>query len=119
MNAYIEMWKKGLRFTGRTRRRDFWLASLVNYVIFLVLSFGAGKSQPADFLVTAYSVAFILPQNAMTMRRLHDSNRSGGWVLLYFVPVIGWIILLIFLLIAGTPGENRFGTDPKAFDSAL
>lgn len=119
MNSYILMWKKGLCFTGRTRRRDFWMASLVSYLIVLVLSFWAGKNQVADLLISIYSLAFIVPQIAMIMRRLHDSNRSGAFFLLSFIPAVGWIILLIFLLLDSTPGENRFGPDPKAFDRKL
>ena len=115
MNSYIMMWKKGLTFTGRTRRKDFWMASLISYLIVLVLSL-VDNNQVTQMLINIYSLAFIVPQIAMIMRRLHDSNHSGAWFLVSFIPVVGWLILLVFLLLDSTSGENRFGSDPKAFD---
>lgn len=116
MRSYILMWKNGLSFTGRTRRRNFWIASLISYIIILILSFGAEQSLAADVLIKIYSVAFIVPEIAMIIRRLHDSNHSGGFFFFIFIPVIGWIILLIYLILDGTSGENRFGQDPRIFD---
>jgi uncharacterized membrane protein YhaH (DUF805 family) len=55
----------------------------------------------------------LLPSIAVTVRRLHDTNRSAWWLLLFFVPVIGDIVLLVFTVFNGTQGENDYGADPK------
>ena len=60
-----------------------------------------------------YAVAMILPSIAVTVRRLHDTDRSGWWYLLVFLPVIGGLVILVFMLLDGTPGSNRFGPSPK------
>lgn len=60
-----------------------------------------------------YLLATLLPNLAVSIRRLHDTDRSGFWVLLNLIPVIGWIVLIIFYCKEGTSGTNRFGNDPK------
>jgi uncharacterized membrane protein YhaH (DUF805 family) len=60
------------------------------------------------------SLALLLPSLAVAVRRLHDIDRTGWWILLWFIPIIGWIILIIWHCTAGTPGPNRFGQDPLA-----
>jgi uncharacterized membrane protein YhaH (DUF805 family) len=63
-----------------------------------------------------YTLAVLLPSIAVTVRRLHDTDRSGWWILLGFIPIIGGIILLVFYVLEGTRGPNRFGPDPKAIE---
>ncbi|MBO9711221.1 MAG: DUF805 domain-containing protein, partial [Caulobacter sp.] len=63
------------------------------------------------FLLVA--LALLIPSLAVSIRRLHDSDKSGLWLLLHFAP-FGGVVLLIFMLLDGTPGSNRFGPDPKA-----
>jgi uncharacterized membrane protein YhaH (DUF805 family) len=65
-------------------------------------------------LLCLYSLAVFIPNLAVSVRRLHDSDRSGWWILIAFVPFIGGIWLLVLYLLSGTPGPNRFGPDPKA-----
>ena len=60
-----------------------------------------------------YSLAVLLPSIAVAVRRLHDTDRSGWWFLIGFVPIVGGIILLVFYVLEGTRGPNRFGPDPK------
>ena|SRR6266498_3581511 len=60
-----------------------------------------------------YSLAVVVPGLAVTIRRLHDTNHSGWWVLINLVPLVGWIWLLIFLVTDSDPGENRYGPNPK------
>ena len=57
--------------------------------------------------------ALLLPSLALCFRRLHDTDRSAWWALLFLIPFIGWLIIIVFNCQAGTPGENRFGPDPK------
>ncbi|MDC6803427.1 DUF805 domain-containing protein, partial [Escherichia coli] len=64
-------------------------------------------------LTTIYSILVFLPWWAVQFRRLHDTDRSAWWALLFLIPFIGWLIIIVFNCQAGTPGENRFGPDPK------
>ena len=64
-------------------------------------------------LTTIYGVLVLLPSWAVLFRRLHDTDRSAWWLLLLLIPIVGWIVILIFNCQSGTPGENRFGPDPK------
>ena len=66
------------------------------------------------FLSTLYYIAVIIPYLAVIFRRLHDTDRSGWWFLIAFIPIVGIIVLLVFLILDGTRGDNRFGADPKA-----
>jgi uncharacterized membrane protein YhaH (DUF805 family) len=59
------------------------------------------------------ALALLIPSWAVLVRRLHDTNRSGWWWLLVFIPIIGWIILIVFLASEGTPGPNRYGPSPS------
>ena len=98
-------------FTGRAARPEYWywvlftvLASVIFAVIEQTASVDGGRALDAIF-----NVATIIPSLAVAARRLHDTDRSGWWQLLVFIPVIGWILLLIWLCQRGTPGSNRFG----------
>ncbi|MFI7026726.1 DUF805 domain-containing protein [Micromonospora sp. NPDC049900] len=60
------------------------------------------------------SVAFLLPSPAVSVRRLHDLGRSGWWLLIGLIPIVGWIVLIVFFVQDGQPGPNRFGPSPKS-----
>ncbi len=105
------------QFTGRAGRSEFWWFQLFIMIISIplyLLSFYAGYSgsQRLALVVTGLGVvmwlAFVLPSIAATIRRLHDTDRSGWWLLLGFVPFVS-LVLLVFLLLPGTPGGNCFG----------
>lgn len=105
------------QFTGRAGRSECWWFQLFIMIISIplyLLSFYAGYSgsQGLALVVTGLGVvmwlAFVLPSIAATIRRLHDTDRSGWWLLLGFVPFVS-LVLLVFLLLPGTPGGNRFG----------
>ena len=64
-------------------------------------------------LTTIYGILVFLPWWAVQFRRLHDTDRSAWWALLFLIPFIGWLIIIVFNCQAGTPGENRFGPDPE------
>ena len=108
-------------FNGRTRRMEYWvfylctsfLTSLVCIVFLFGLHFaGLDIIMPAAIIEILYLLLFL----SITVRRLHDTNRSGWWFLLVFIPFIGQLVFLIFMCLKGTEGENRFGKDPKAED---
>ncbi len=106
-----------VNFTGRAARSEFWywvlfaiLASIAAGLIDLGL-FPGSQISPINTLV---GLALFLPGLAVSVRRLHDLDRSGWWVLLIFIPLIGLIVLIIWNCMRGTPGPNRFGPDPLA-----
>jgi uncharacterized membrane protein YhaH (DUF805 family) len=95
-------------FQGRARRADFWWFVLFYIVAVIVLSMiGQAIGGPAQFLVVLFYLAVIVPYIAAGVRRMHDTNRSGWWLL---VPIAN----IIFAASPGTVGDNRFGPDPKA-----
>ena len=119
MNWYLTVLKKYADFSGRARRIEFWMFSLINLVILVglmlidgVLGFEIGD-EDLGLLSTVYVLAVLIPSLAVNVRRLHDTDRSGWWLLLGFVPLIGDIVLLIFFVLDSTPGDNRFGPNPK------
>jgi uncharacterized membrane protein YhaH (DUF805 family) len=105
-----------VNFSGRAARSEFWF-----WVLFSILvSIAAGIIDFAVFgirdgvspISSLTSLALFLPGLAVSVRRLHDTDRSGWWVLLFLIPLIGAIVLLIWYCSRGTPGPNRFGPDP-------
>ncbi|MXW06213.1 MAG: DUF805 domain-containing protein [Gemmatimonadetes bacterium] len=122
MHWYIDVLKKYAVFEGRARRKEYWLFFLFSVVIvtiltvideFMGLKFELG-GENLGFLSTLYYLGIAIPYLAVIVRRLHDTDRSGWWILISLIPLIGGIILLVFTIIEGTKGENRFGPDPKA-----
>ncbi|MEE4276420.1 MAG: DUF805 domain-containing protein [Thermoleophilia bacterium] len=123
MNWYIEVLKKYAVFDGRARRKEFWFFVLFNIIISAVLAIvdnvigsSVGDAN-VGFLGGIYSLAVLIPSIAVTVRRLHDTERSGWWILLSFVP-FGVIVVLVFALIEGTAGPNKYGEDPKGRSAA-
>ncbi len=103
-------------FSGRAQRSAFWL-----WVLFAILaSVACGIIDGAIFgfdeankpLSGLFGLATFLPGLAVTVRRLHDTGRSGWWVLLWFIPLIGWIILIIWYCQPGETGNNQYGPNP-------
>ena len=119
MNWYIAVLKKYAVFTGRARRSEYWFFILFNVIISLVLGFidgflGLGDPEAGVGLLSViYGLAVLIPSIAVGVRRLHDTDRSGWWLLISLIPLIGGIVLLVFIVLDGTPGENRFGPNPK------
>ena len=125
--------KRYADFTGRSRPKEYWMFVLFVAVAMVLLTFvdaalGLGTSEryansgPMGFavgfnnsggLLTAiFALGVLVPGIAVGVRRLHDTDRSGWWLLIGLIPVIGTIVLLVFLISGGTRGTNRFGPDP-------
>lgn len=117
--------KRYADFSGRSRRKEYWmfvlgymLAAIVLGIIGVTLR-GFPNGQPSGggsvmmILLGVLVLALIIPSLAVQVRRFHDQDKSGWFVLLNFVPYIGGIIVLVFMCLEGTRGENRFGSDPK------
>ncbi|MBR2939831.1 MAG: DUF805 domain-containing protein [Kiritimatiellae bacterium] len=113
MNWYLGCWKKYAEFSGRARRQEFWMFLLFNSLAGVVLGVVDGILGTNGGLGGLYSLAVLIPFLAVSVRRLHDTDRSGWWILVNIIPLIGAIILLVFLCSDSKPGENRFGANPK------
>jgi len=119
MNWYLEVLKKYAEFSGRARRKEYWYFFLFNIivsVVLMVIDVGTGSFDEQigmGFLSGIYTLAVLIPSIAVSIRRLHDTNRSGWWLLIAVIPIIGGIVLIIFMVQDGTSGENQHGSDPK------
>ena len=127
MNWYLEVIKNNYaNFSGRARRKEYWMFALVNTIIITILyailissidmNTGemSGLGSIIGIVLGIYSLAIIVPSLAVTIRRFHDQDKSGWMFLLAFIPAIGGLIVFVFMCLEGTKGDNRFGPDPKA-----
>ncbi|MFF5563887.1 DUF805 domain-containing protein [Streptomyces sp. NPDC012623] len=113
MNWYLDVLKKYAVFSGRARRKEYWMFVLINFVITVALGI-IGNVIGADGVLNGiYSLAVLIPGLAVAVRRLHDTGRSGWWLLIGLVPLVGFIILIVFLAIEGERGANAHGENPK------
>lgn len=116
MNWYLTALQNYADFDGRARRREYWFFVLFNFLIaiglecFAVLFHQSGVS----VLGALYSLAVLIPSIAVSVRRLHDTSRRGWWLLIGVVPILGAIVLLVFMVQDSQPGENAFGPNPKS-----
>jgi uncharacterized membrane protein YhaH (DUF805 family) len=115
MKWYVDVLKKYAVFEGRASRMEYWMFVLFNVLITIILEYidrmitGHG-ALPLEGL---YSLAVFIPALAVQFRRLHDTDRSGWSILWMLLPVVGWIILLVFLATDSHPGTNVYGPSPK------
>jgi uncharacterized membrane protein YhaH (DUF805 family) len=122
MKWYLKALRQYADFTGRARRKEYWMFTLVSVIISFVLRFLDGVLHPdgnvgllsIGLLEGLYSLAVFLPSVAVSVRRLHDTGRSGWWQLIGIIPVIGWIVIIVFLATDGERQPNAYGPDPKA-----
>lgn len=118
MNWYLEVLSKYAVFSGRARRMEYWMFVLFNFIAFVILGVLDALIGTAGVLGGLYALAVLVPSLAVGVRRLHDTERTGWWLLIGLVPVVGVIVLLIFMLLEGTSGDNQYGVDPKALAAA-
>ncbi len=120
MEWYLKVLKNYVGFSGRARRKEYWMFTLFNVIaLFAALMLDkllglASEQYGFGPIYSLYALAVFLPGIAVSIRRLHDTDRSGWWLLLSLIPLLGAIVLLVFMLIEGTQGSNRFGADPKS-----
>ncbi|MEN9409047.1 MAG: hypothetical protein RL216_1021 [Pseudomonadota bacterium] len=121
IDAVKAVFSKYATFEGRARRSEYWWFVLFNLIVSIILeaAFGGGHGMGeggmmmgGNLVSTLWSLATLLPAIAVGARRLHDIDRTGWWLLLWFIPLIGWIALIVFFASRGTAGPNRFGNDP-------
>ena len=112
MSWYLGVLKKYAVFEGRARRKEYWMFFLFNIIIAMVLGaiegiLGIAADSSASIFGSIYQLAVFVPSLAVSVRRMHDTDHSGWWLL---VPIVN----LIFVLSDGTKGDNKYGPDPKA-----
>ena len=119
MKWYLDVLKKYAVFTGRARRKEYWMFTLFQ-IIFLVIAMGidaitglSAQGSPVGVFYMLYVLGTIIPSLAVVVRRLHDINKSGWMYFVILIPFIGSIWLLILMLTEGTQGDNNYGPDPK------
>jgi uncharacterized membrane protein YhaH (DUF805 family) len=126
-NAFLDVLKnKYAAFDGRARRREYWSFYVVIFLVIFVamlvdqyvvnpnfLNMTPEEAKGGGLLTAISGLALMVPHIAVTIRRLHDTDRSGWWALLALIPIAN-IALLVFMFTQGTVGSNRFGPDPKA-----
>ena len=132
MTAVETVYSKYATFSGRARRAELWWFVLFSFIVNLVLSFidsalfgtvvESGSLSGGDFsyqsqtdtpiLSGIFGLASLIPSIAVGVRRLHDINKSGWWILISLIPVVGFIIMIVWYATGGDKGANRFGPDP-------
>jgi len=119
MKWYLKALKQYADFNGRARRKEYWMFYLF-YTISVILAVILDNLLNLNFgntgtglIYVLYNIAIFLPVTAVTVRRLHDVGKSGWMIFILLIPIIGAIWLLILLLTQGTPGENKYGINPK------
>lgn len=118
--------KRYAEFSGRSRRKEYWMFVLFQILLLvplmlLAIALGGTSDDPSDPLsggltlavLGIYFLVFLIPGLAVQVRRFHDQDKSGWFILLGFIPYIGGLILFVFMCLEGTRGPNRFGPDPK------
>ncbi len=118
MNWYLEVLKKYAEFDGRARRKEYWYFMMFNVIIYTTFLFidsqiGTFNAEYGLGLISScYELAVFIPTLAVHSRRLHDTDRSGGWLLIALIP-FGVIVLFVFTLLNSDPNENQYGPNPK------
>lgn len=118
MEWYFEVLKKYADFNGRARRTEYWTFALVNLIIGSIL--GTLSAIPLlglifKMLSGIFSLLILIPSLAVSVRRLHDIDKTGWFLLLCLIPIAGPIILLVFFCTDSNPGPNAYGESPKAY----
>lgn len=115
---FIEVLKRAFDFSGRSRRKEYWMYMLFYFIIVVILSifeniFGLVLNDEIGVLTGLLGLILIIPSLSVLFRRLHDTGRSAWWILIGLIPLIGAIVLFIFTVLDSEPGLNKFGPNPK------
>ncbi|UIX31812.1 DUF805 domain-containing protein [Streptomyces sp. GQFP] len=113
MNYFLDVLKKYAVFSGRARRKEYWMFVLFSVIISIALTI-VDSFIGFPILSAVFSLGLLVPSLAVCVRRLHDTGRSAWWLLFGFVPLVGSITLLVFTCLDGEAGENKYGHSPKA-----
>jgi uncharacterized membrane protein YhaH (DUF805 family) len=108
-------------FSGRARRSEYWWFALFNLLVSVVAGildalFGTDFGRGSGVIGVIASLALVLPTLAVAVRRLHDTSRTGWWILIGLIPIIGWIILIVFY-VQDSHADNQYGPNPKGLQA--
>ena len=116
MSWFLVALKKYAVFSGRARRKEYWYFTLFYIAIMVLLAIVSGDAisgEPkGNMMASLFGLAMFLPSLGVFIRRLHDTDRSGWWILIGFIPVIGALVLLLFTVLPSQPGHNQYGSSP-------
>jgi uncharacterized membrane protein YhaH (DUF805 family) len=118
MNYYTDALKKYAVFSGRASRKQYWMFVLFNLIVSIIVGI-IGYIIDMTTIGNLYALAVLIPGIAIGVRRLHDIGRTGWWVLLSLIPIIGWIVLLVFSVQDSQAGDNQYGSNPKIAAAAM
>lgn len=115
VDFYMQALQNWNDFGGRARRSEYWYFTLGNIIISFLITFGIGavSESLAGIVSVLFSLLLIVPGIAVSIRRLHDTGKSGWFLLIGLIPFVGGIILIVFFATEGTPGSNQYGPNPK------
>jgi uncharacterized membrane protein YhaH (DUF805 family) len=118
MNHFIHVWKNSFNYSGRARRKEYWMYALFSFIVMIVLSVlgslvGGDNPSVATAPVALYGLASLFPSLAAAVRRMHDTSRSGWWLLINLVPFIGGIWFFVLTVLDSKPETNDWGPSPK------
>ena len=123
MNWWLAAMKKYVDFSGRARRKEYWMFALFNFIFAIVAIildniFGTAiENVGYGIFYSLFALAVFLPSLAVLVRRLHDVGKSGWFMLISLIPIIGGIWLLILMVTDGQPGENKYGANTKTLQA--
>lgn len=112
MNYYVYCFQHYADFNGRARRSEYWYFVLFNVIVGFCIGF-VSALVGISWLGYVYDVAVFVPSLAVAIRRMHDIGKSGWWILISLIPLIGWIWYLILCCKDSQPGANEYGPNPK------
>ena len=129
MQWMILPYKRYFDFSGRSRRKEYWMFALFTFLVSLAIDivfgvpsyrhvgsfvgFSSLVSGTGGLVQNLFTLFSFIPSLAVSVRRLHDQDRSGWLLLLVLIPVLGWFALLVLMCLEGTKGDNSYGPDPK------
>ncbi|MCF8364419.1 MAG: DUF805 domain-containing protein [Bacteroidales bacterium] len=124
MEWYLKVLRNYANFSGRARRKEYWMFALLNFIftiIAMIMDNVLGINYGMDIfygpLYTIYALAVIIPSLAVLVRRLHDVGKSGWWFFISLIPIVGAIWLLVLTVTDSESGENQWGPNPKDVSS--
>lgn len=118
MEWYLLAFRKFAEFKGRSPRKEYWMFTLFNLLIALGLGMLAGLvggkgGGLTDVVSGLYTLVVFVPSLALSVRRLHDTGKSGWWMLITLIPLVGPLIMLFFMAKDSQLGTNEYGPNPK------
>lgn len=116
MHWYLEGFRNYFNFSGRARRKEYWIFTVANFIIFWSIIFLLDYTVPSDLVAIIFACSFILgtfiPAHSVTVRRLHDIGKSGFWYFISWIPLVGGIVLFVFTCL-DSDASNQYGPNPK------